>query len=429
MRLTKPENSNYCGTIVEIKNIIPLDKCDNVVGTTIFGFQAIISKETPVGTVGIVFPAETQLSEEYCKENNLFRHKENNADKTKTGYIEDNRRVKAVKFRGHPSSCLFMPLSSLSYVLGHRIKDFNVGDEFDEIDGNKICQKYVVKIRIGRANRQPKSRQFVRVDTKYIPEHFTTDNYFKNKDHIAPHETVIVTQKIHGTSIRIANTIVKRKRTIRDWLASLIGVKVQATEFDMVFGSRKVIKDINNPHHNHFYDVAKDGVDLWTREGKKLDGLVPENFVIYGEIVGWTDTGAPIQSGYTYNLPQGTCQLYIYRVAIVNEKGLVTDLTWDQIIEFCNQRNLKYVPQLFKGMHSNFVIEDYLDRKFSATIPAALKLDDNGTVDEGVCIRVDKLTPYILKAKSPKFFEHETSLLDKGEVDMESSEPLDPLSN
>ena len=309
-----------------------------------------------------------------------------------------------------------MSLKSFAY-LGINENDFNEGDEFDELNGNEICKKYEVIKR-----HQPKAKMFVRVDTKFIPEHFTTDNYFKNSEHISPETEIIVTQKIHGTSIRIANTIVKRKKTIRDCIASFIGVKVQETEFDMVFGSRKVIKDINNPHHNHFYEVAKDGVDLWTREGKKLEGLVPENFILYGEIVGWTDTNAPIQQGYTYNLPVGSCSLYIYRVAFVNEKGLVIDLTWDQMKEFCFYRGLNVVPEIFRGKHKDFIATDFLDKQLKKIYSNCLPLDSEETVDEGVCIRVDKLTPYILKAKSPKFFEHETKLLDKGEIDMESSD-------
>jgi len=82
MRLVKPVNENYCATIVKIKNIIPLQGCDNVVATTIFGYQAIVGKNTEIGTLGVVFTAETQLSEEYCRENNLFRRAGENKDPT-----------------------------------------------------------------------------------------------------------------------------------------------------------------------------------------------------------------------------------------------------------------------------------------------------------------------------------------------------------
>lgn len=115
MKIDKLQNPNYCATVVKIKNIIPLENCDNVVATTIFGFQAIVGKDTKIGDIGIVFPAETQLSDEYCYENNLYRHADKNRNEGEKGYIEDNRRVKAVKFRGNPSSCLFASLESLKF--------------------------------------------------------------------------------------------------------------------------------------------------------------------------------------------------------------------------------------------------------------------------------------------------------------------------
>ena len=116
MKFEELKNPNYGATVVTIKKIIPLENCDNVVATPIFGFQAIVSKDTQVGDIGLVFPVESQLSEEYCRENNLYRHAELNKDKNVTGYFEDNRRVRAIKFRGHRSDCLFISLNSLKYT-------------------------------------------------------------------------------------------------------------------------------------------------------------------------------------------------------------------------------------------------------------------------------------------------------------------------
>lgn len=413
MKLTPPINNNYCGTIIKLKNIIPLGNCDNVVGTTIFGFQAIVGKNVEIGTLGVVFPAETQLSEQYCAENNLFRHSEKNKDSNIKGYIEDNRRVKAVKFRGHQSSCLFMPLSSLAYLVD--VKDFNEGDEFDSIRDVEICRKYELPRKAGSYVPQ-QSKKISRVDVKYIPEHYSTDNYFKNDRNIPGETQVIITQKLHGTSIRIANTIVKRKKTIKDRLASFLGVVVKENEYDYVFGSKRVIKDVNNPDQKHYYDN-----DIWTTEGAKLKGIIPENFVLYGELIGYTESGAPIQQGYTYNLPTGTCRLYIYRVAFVNESGLIIDLAWDQVKEFCEQRALNYVPEIWRGKHAEFKATDYLDQVFKPKYPQCLPVD-HGTVDEGVCVRVDRIIPTIYKAKSPLFYEHETKLMDKGVVDLESNQ-------
>lgn len=416
MKLQKPENENYAAVVVRIKSITPLENCDNVVGTPIFGFQAIVGKDTQVGDIGIVFPAETQLSEEYTHKNNLHRHSDLNDDKGKQGYLEDNRRVKAMKFRGQRSDCLFMPISSLAYTK-EKIAELKEGDTFDILDGHEICKKYVVKTRSPRRIEKNKEKVFKRVDTKFLPEHYDSDNFFRNRDAIPESQHIIVTQKLHGTSIRIGNTIVRRKLKLIENLLKKMGVKIQETEFDYVFGSRKVIKDVNNPNQNHFYST-----DIWSEEGKKLEGTIPEGFIVYGELIGWTSEGAAIQKNYTYQIPAGTCDLYIYRVAFVNGQGKIVDLAWEQVKEFCKDTGLKNVPELWQGRMADLTVEDFLDRRFNDNGYAqALPLEKEKTlVDEGVCVRVDGIAPYILKAKSPIFLQHETKMLDQEVVDLEA---------
>lgn len=417
MKIKTPENDNYAAVVVTLKAINELEGCDNVVGTPIFGFQAIVGKDHEIGDLGIVFPAETQLSEEFARMNNLHRHGNFNNDEGVKGYLEDNRRVKAMKFRGHRSDCLFMPLDSLSYIKKLKIEELKEGDLFDELFEHKICQKYVVK-RKSSDNRLEKNKlKFVRVDKMFMPEHYDSDMYFRNEHVINDKEQVIVTQKLHGTSVRIGHTYVKNKPRLRDKIAKLAGVKVQDTDFDYVFGSRKVIKDVNNPNQNHYYSV-----DLWTEEGKKLEGLLPQGYLLYGELIGWTPDGAPIQKNYTYKIPSQTCDLYVYRIAHINPQGRLTDLSWKQVKEFCKDLGLKYVPELWVGKKKDFVVEDYIDKRFKDEGHGnALPLDDNpDLVDEGVCIRVDGLAPYILKAKGPKFYEHETKMLDEEALDLEA---------
>ena len=63
MKLEKPKNENYAVIVAKLVNIIPLENCDNVVGTTLFGLQAIVSKDSQVGDIGLFIPAESQLSD------------------------------------------------------------------------------------------------------------------------------------------------------------------------------------------------------------------------------------------------------------------------------------------------------------------------------------------------------------------------------
>lgn len=414
MKIETPENENYSATVIRIAAINQLEGCDNVVGAPLLGFQAIVSKNTKVGDIGIVFTAETQLSEEYTKQNNLYRHAELNADTQKAGYIEDNRRVKAMKFRGHRSDSLFMPLESLAFT-GVNIEELNEGDVFDTLNGHAICKKYRNKRESVPRTEKNKNKEFRRVDEKFLPEHYDTENYWRNKHVIKGNRNVVVTQKLHGTSIRIGNTIVKRQLSLKERIAEKLGVQVAKTEFAHIYGSRKVIKDPNNPLSQHFY-----GTDIFSEEGAKYDDLIPENFIVYGELVGWTSNGSPIQQNYTYRLPQGTNELYVYRVAVVTNQGMLIDLSWEQVKEFCRDRGLKSVPELWTGKHKYFNVDEWVDiNYFKSGFKNAVPLDDASPVDEGVCVRVDGLAPYILKAKSPKFFEHETKMIDQGATDME----------
>lgn len=420
MKIEKPKNSTYCATVIEINNLIKLDNCDNVVATSIFGYQAIVDKNTKRGDIGLVFPAETQLSEKYCKNNNLFRHSNLNKDKNKTGYIEDNRRVKAVKFRGNISNCLFMPLSSLVWT-GIDVNQLKVGDDFDHLNGQEICRKYVRKMRVSRVNIQPKAKKFNRVDPRFMPEHFRTDQFFKFASDLNPETEVIVSQKLHGTSIRIGHTICKRKLSLIEKIAKkFLGAKIQETEFDYVYGSRRAVKDVHNPYQEHYY-----GEDLWTQEGEKLKGLIPKNYILYGELIGWTSQGSPIQQGYTYEIEPGLCELYVYRIAIINDDGVSSDLSWDHMIEFCNSIGVNVVPEIWRGKLKDLKINDFLDKRlFDIGYRNCLSLGDNDFVDEGVVVRVDHRTPYCMKAKGQSFLEYETRLIDKNVQDIEAEQDV-----
>jgi hypothetical protein len=203
-------------------------------------------------------------------------------------------------------------------------------------------------------------------------------------------------------------------------LAKRFGARIQETEYSMVYGSRNQTKDANDPAQNHFYDA-----DLWTAKGKMFDGI-PENYLVFAEIIGWTPNGAPIQKGYTYGIPQGSSDVYVYRIATVNSRGFITDLSWQQVKEFCTSYGFKHVPELWSGLMGSFtpeeVAEDFLDKKFTERYPQAVPLSKDSVCDEGVCIRIEGLTPKVFKAKSPKFLQHETKMLDKEVLDIEASE-------
>lgn len=430
-----PINSNYAAVVTTTQTLVPLEKCDNVQGMPVFGYQAIVSKNAQVGELVIVFTAETQLSHEYCAANNLYRDSTLNADPTAKGYIESNRRVRSMKFRGHRSDALVMPLSSLEFT-GVDISQIKDSDVFDELNGIEICKKYEVRrnsagISNGKKADNKVSRAFKRVDTKFLPEHYSTDQWFRNSHTVSDDEILVVTQKLHGSSIRLAHVPVLRQLTWKDKVAKFFGIPVVEKEYDHVYGSRRVIKDVNNPSYTNFYDT-----DIWSSVGRKYDHLIPENYILYGELVGWTGTGGEIQKNYAYNVPTGETHLYVYRVAIMTHGGILIDLPWDQVKSFCAARGIMYTPELFRmtkkevietGLVESLMDQRYFDKSFLGEgsfnfLEQPVPLSDSTTVDEGVCLRVDRDIPFIFKAKCPIFLGHETTLLDADVVDLEAEQ-------
>ncbi len=448
MKFTAPKNINYAATVVRVPTLVELEGLDNLVGVPVLGHQALTQKDgTAVGELKIAFTAETQLSPAYAGANNLFREAELNANPEEKGYLEKNGRIRAIKLRGHRSDALLMPLNSLVPALGLAEWEFELlyndlkeGDTFDTLNGVEICRKYELPVKHNpRSTASKVVKAFKRVDSKLFPEHLDTDAFWRCKHLLKPGHEIVMTQKLHGTSIRVGRVPCLRQKS---WFERLLNRWLSTTDYthDAVFGSRKVIKDVNNPNQNHYYDS-----DIWTQYGKKIADLIPEGYIVYGELVGFTPDSAAIQKNYTYDLPVGEAELYVYRVAVINAQGTMSDLSWDGVKEFCLARGLKWTPEMarfsFGTDESSFrnreemasFIEQLLDVRYREhyeqniagqgylNVEPPLPLSHPLTVDEGVCLRQEGQVPLILKAKSPIFLQHETKLLDKGEVDTESA--------
>ena len=164
--------------------------------------------------------------------------------------------------------------------------------------------------------------------------------------------------------------------------------------------------------------------------------------MVFGELVGYTDDGAPIQKGYTYEAINGggdvyrNRDLYVYRVAIVNEDGVLRDLSWDQVKKFAYAYGLKHTPELWRGPKAALVLENFTEKNFRMENDASLlglgydayndrpvALSAGGTgKDEGIVLRVDRGgdVPYLLQYKNDSFYLHEAEELDAGEEMIEA---------
>jgi hypothetical protein len=156
--LTLVGNAGYAANVVEVTegNLVALPGLDNLNAIHALGYQALVSKDIKPGQRVLLFPAETQLDENFACHNNLFRHSEYNLDETKKGYLEDNLRVRAIKLRGYRSDALVLPLTSVDYLFSKAQEVLIASPEgvvlrdrvwepqtFDHVAGQEICRKYV----------------------------------------------------------------------------------------------------------------------------------------------------------------------------------------------------------------------------------------------------------------------------------------------
>lgn len=443
MKLKAPINENYAATVVTIKNLIVLENCANVVHTSIFGNLVVVGKDTYVGEKGLYFPAETRLSDEFLHNNNLYRDNTKNKTVDEKGYFEDNGRIRCVKFRGHKSEGLFIPLGSLLFCTeAVDIAALQEGATFDQINGLTICEKY-----IPRTSRTPSTSQSTGKDGKKPKKvnrivdgqfrfHSDTSQLGKNIWKVKPDSIISITNKLHGSSFVVSKILCRKKlKTLHKFLKKL-GVPIVDTHYDGVYSSRKVIKnDDLNRDYNHFYKE-----DLWRNAYNDLEDFLLDGMTIYGEIVGFASNGASIQGGYDYDCnPKAADQdgkpykLYIYRITLTTVSGQVVEFSAKQVQDWCKEKGLKAVPEYFYGKASDISVygvmteeqwqSAFLDKLLGAyNMEKDCEICKNKVPAEGFVLRIEGLEYDAYKLKSFRFRERETKELDKGTVDIETEE-------
>ena len=245
---------------------------------------------------------------------------------------------------------------------------------------------------------------------------------------------ISISDKWHGTSVVVGHLLTKRVLRWYERLAKKVGLKIQEEEYGIVAASRRVVKSVAgevSQDKNHYYDT-----DLYSLTGELVAARIPKGFTIYGEIVGYTPTGSAIQKHYGYRCAPGTHRLMVYRVTFTNASGMVFELAWEQMKQFCEKVGFETVIELWKGTPNDFVYQvtgqspaqdqDWREQFLSCLTRMYLEKKcpyNNGVPNEGIVIRVDRLQESeAYKLKSFAFLEHETKMLDEGAEDLETAE-------
>jgi len=433
--------SNYKCIVAQISTVIPIPNADRIHTAIVLGEQVIVSKEWTVGKIGLFFPADTQLSEEFCSENNLFRHAHLNKDPSKAGFFDDNRKVRCQPFLKVRSEGFFCGLDALDYT--GTTKAMPIGYAFDHIGGKLLCEKYMSEKMLAKLSSnktQAKSKRRDNTPIKSTPmfeKHVTSHQYRQNTHLIEKGDLVSFHAKVHGTSARVGYTKVKYKPvSLLDRLLAKVGL-FDTERWEYIVGSRNVTIDSSGGHHgsNQFRHDVMD----------KLKPFLKKGMTVYGEIAGYAN-GKLIMSPhktkglkdkkfakkygsevkYTYGCNEGESRFHVYRISYTNESGIELDFTDAQIKQWCLDAGVHatfdvHQPIIFDGDVKGLnALVEYLTER-----PELLTEDfiDPTHLSEGIIVRVDKgtLVPKFLKSKSYAFKVAEGILKETGDLDLEET--------
>lgn len=377
--------SEHCGYVVKVEKLRPHTNADKLQIATFFGNDTCVNLETKLGDVGIYFPSDLQLSEEFCVENHMCRKKPDGTPDT--GYLEpDKRNIKAIKLRGEKYDGVFMPLSCLAYT-GVNLDDINVGDTITVVNGHEICKKYIPR---GHSRNNFANGKGNKTRKKHVPvaplftEHADTEQLAYNLGAFKPDDEIEITLKMHGTSQRTAYVPVLKgyKRTILDKIFKREGTPIY--DWDYVSGTRRTVLDdwdggfygsnaFRKQHHDKFVGKLRKGEEIYyevvgfTDNGTSIMGKgnnkkLDKDFVKqYGEETVFsygcspTGLGEPVEYWDEAKTRPAVCpkvpqsDLYVYRMTMTNEDGDVVEYSPDFMRYRCEQMGVKCVPVFWKG--------------------------------------------------------------------------------
>lgn len=390
---------SYNAKVIQANDLVQHPNADRLQILRYNGEQFVVGKDLKQGDIVVLFPTDGQLSHDFCSNNNLYRHAELNADKLKSGFFEDNRRVRAQPFRGEKSYGFVTDLDAFSY-LGNVV--LNVGDEFDTLNGEVVCSKYYTpKTLAGMKVNQKKVK-----DVEYtMKEHIDTQKWsYVKPEFLSEASLVIITEKVHGTSARTSKSkVIRRNPALWQKVVSfLTGKTFEVSSYEQVTGTRRTI--VNNR-----LDVTTEGQQDYYRWllHSKISPQLNVGETIYYEIYGYDSHGGTIMESqkidekkykekiletwrnpliYSYGLPEGQNDIVVYRITTTSDDGTTTELSWFQTEARCRELGLKTVPVLTK-FYSDDV--DLISSTVDSYMTDSSSVLDSRHLAEGVCIRIE----------------------------------------
>lgn len=477
-QISESANPNYLATICKIEQVSPIANANNLVKTVINGYDMVISKNIPVGSIVVYFPCESSISEKYLSANNLYEQSEfeknSNAEEVKKllniaetlpenkkiqiiseikslcGFFNKHGRVRIIKLRGIYSQGFIASIETLSKAYPI-LKNINwgelVGTQFNMIGGEVLCKKYIPNIKTeqnkqhSKSNWQKRMKKLKSFD-KLIPGqfefHYDTSHLEEHITELHPNDVVTISLKVHGTSCIISNVLCNKKLNIWGKLKKFLKLKVEDKEYSNIYSSRSVIKNRYLVKGEDYYES-----DIWGCVNRDFSRFVWEGMTIYGEIVGYIEgTKTMIQKNYDYGCNEGEWKFMPYRITTTRDDGSkkewdVSDV-WRWAVNLITQQpeiksKILPIPILYHGKLDNMYPNLNINNNWHQNLLFCMKEDKikfgmemdevlcrNRVPREGVVVRIDgDKFSRAWKLKCKRFYEREAKAHDDNEIDME----------
>ena len=405
---------SYNVYVTKLKNVRPHPNADRLQLADCFGNTVCISLDHSEGELTVYLPTDGQISEEFGKANDLFRRKDENGNQA-GGFIDPvKRNVQCIRLRGEKSDGLVLPLSCLEpFGDTSALKE---GDIVTVFNGHEIARKYIPKTNhrsgsVGSGGKVHKKK--IKINLPYFTEHIDTPQLMYNMDMFKPGDLICLTEKVHGTSSRNANTLqISYKKNLFHKLFNLKGRKVE--EYKYVVGTRRTVLESAT---SGYYGTNEFRLE-WANKFK--DKLIPGECV-FGEIAGFIAPGQPIMAkgdnkktkdknfiktfgdttvfSYGCNEEKGNSRYFIYRMTYTTPEGFVFEYPWDLVKLRAEQMGFEVVPELDRFIYTTE--EDFLARiEEWMDIPSTI---DSSHIIEGVVVRALNAPNSFRVAKNKSF--------------------------
>ena len=234
LEISKNANPNYLAKVIKVSNIRKHHNADRLQIITIDGNNVIVDLNMKLGDVVVYFPAESCIADWFLKKYNQYRDKTMNENSNESGFFEANRRVKALMLREERSCGIVFPINK--FTSETNVEKY-VDVEFDTIDGQLICEKYVPKYiktqslgnKVGK-NRNKSIKKLSKVIEDQFRFHIDTVHFGKNIHKFMLDDVISITLKMDGCVKHdtLIDTLEYGKLTIKNIVDNKINCHIKA---------------------------------------------------------------------------------------------------------------------------------------------------------------------------------------------------------